>query len=138
MLVFGKNFAWYLKIKYFAENKKPHHTLKRTLLFFYIFFTTVLTSPALAAGASGTADPIVRLYPNPAISVVSLDLSKVVDRGYSIRVFSFLGRKMYETSNISQRVITLDLNAYNRGVYVYQVRDRNGKLVETGKFQVSK
>jgi hypothetical protein len=53
-------------------------------------------------------------------------------------VFSFLGRKMYETANISQRITTLSLTDYNRGVYVYQLRDRNGKLVESGKFQVSK
>ena len=44
---------------------------------------------------------------------------------------------MYEASNVSQR-ITLSLIDYNRGVYIYQLRDRSGKLVETGKFQVSK
>jgi hypothetical protein len=97
----------------------------------------VFSAPAFAAGAPDTAEPIVRLYPNPATSVVNLDLGNALNKGYSIQVFSFLGRKMYEASNISQR-ITLPLTDFNRGVYVYQLRDRNGKLVETGKFQVSK
>lgn len=111
--------------------------MSRTLLLLSILLSTVFYAPAIAAGAPDTVEPIVRLYPNPATSVVNLDLGKAVNRGYSIQVFSFLGRKMYEASNISQR-ITLNLTEYNRGVYVYQLRDRNGKLVETGKFQVSK
>lgn len=110
--------------------------MKRLLLFLLIALT-VLVSPAIAADAPGTIDPIVRLYPNPATSFVNLDLGKALNRGYSIQVFSFLGRKMYEVSNITQR-ITLSLTDYNRGVYIYQLRDRTGKLVESGKFQVSK
>jgi len=126
-----------LKKTYFAENKKPGLTLKRTLLLFFILFSTVLLAPAFAVGNLGTAEPIVRLYPNPATSVVNLDLGKAENRGYSIQIFSFLGRKMYEATNVSQH-ITLNLTDYNRGVYIYQLRDRSGKLVETGKFQVSK
>lgn len=124
------------KIKYFAQNKTPHLTLKRFLLFVLVF-STVLASPAFATDASGPVVPIVRLYPNPATSFVNLDLGNAVNRGYSIQVYSFLGRKMYEASNISQR-ITVSLTDYNRGVYIYQLRDRSGKLVESGKFQVSK
>lgn len=88
--------------------------------------------------APGTADPIVRLYPNPATSFINLDLGKVVNKGYSIRVFSFLGRKMYEANNVRQRITTLSVTDYNRGVYIYQLRDQNGRLVESGKFHVSK
>jgi hypothetical protein len=27
---------------------------------------------------------------------------------------------------------------YTRGLYVFQLRDQNGRLIESGKFQVSK
>ena len=111
--------------------------MKRILLFFLILVNLLYTAPALALEAPGAIDPIVRLYPNPATSFINLDLGKVANQGYSIQVYSFLGRKMYEATNISQRV-TLNLTDYNRGVYVYQLRDRSGKLIETGKFQVSK
>ena len=107
--------------------------MKRLLLIAFVLFTTVLQ----AADGPITADPIVRLYPNPATSFVNLDLGRALNKGYSIQVFSFLGRKMHESANISQ-IIRLGVTDYNRGVYIYQLRDRNGRLVETGKFQVSK
>lgn len=97
----------------------------------------LLASVSLLPAAAAPVDPIVRLYPNPATSLVNLDLGKAANRGYSIQIFSFLGRKMYEAGNISQR-LTVSLTDYNRGVYIYQLRDRSGKLVESGKFQVSK
>jgi hypothetical protein len=110
--------------------------LRRFLLIFFILVTLLPTAPALAADVAGT-DPIVRLYPNPATSFINLDLSKAANRGYSIQIYSFLGRKMYEAMNVSERV-SLNLTDYNRGVYVYKLRDREGKLIETGKFQVTK
>lgn len=44
---------------------------------------------------------------------------------------------MYEATNIPQRT-TLNLSEFGLGVYIYQLRDKTGKLVESGKFQVSK
>lgn len=82
-------------------------------------------------------DPIVRFYPNPATTFVNFDVQKASDKGYSIQVFNFLGRKMFEANNVSQST-RLNLTDFNRGVYIYQLRDRSGKVVESGKFQVSK
>jgi hypothetical protein len=79
----------------------------------------------------------VRFYPNPATTFVNFDLQNTVDKGYSIQVFNFLGRKMFEATNINQST-RLNLTDFNRGVYIYQLRDRTGKVVESGKFQVSK
>ena len=44
---------------------------------------------------------------------------------------------MIEQTNIANK-FSIDLGNFTRGVYVYQLRDKTGKLVETGKFQVSK
>ena len=110
--------------------------MKRLLLISSILFTTVFLAPA-HAGLPLAVEPIVRLFPNPATSFVNLDLGAAVNKGYSIQVYSFLGRKMFQATNITQR-ITLSLTDYNRGVYIYQLRDRTGRLVESGKFQVSK
>ena len=54
-----------------------------------------------------------------------------------MQVFNFLGKVVYEQKNIPSRT-TINLNDYNRGVYIYQLRGRDGKIVESGKFQVSK
>lgn len=81
---------------------------------------------------------IIKLYPNPATSnFITFDLQKTYDRGLSIQVYNFLGKKMYENQNVTERV-TVDLSEFNRGVYIYHVRDQSGKIMESGKFQVSR
>ena len=83
------------------------------------------------------ADRIVKFYPNPATSFITFDLQKSTEKGYDIQVYNFLGKVVYEQKNISPRT-TINLNDYNRGVYIYQLRERDGKIIESGKFQVSK
>ena len=90
-----------------------------------------------AQSRPNTENPAIRFYPNPATSFVTFEFQSGYDNGYSIQVYSFLGKKVYETKNMGQRT-TVNLADYNRGVYIYQLRDRTGKMVETGKFQVSR
>ena len=80
---------------------------------------------------------IVKFYPNPAISTINFDFQKPADKIFSLQVYNFLGRKMVEHANINER-ITINLADFNRGVYIYQLLDKTGKIVESGKFQVSK
>ena len=44
---------------------------------------------------------------------------------------------MVERTNVSDQT-TINLTDFTRGVYIYKLFDKNGKMVETGKFQVSK
>ena len=112
--------------------------MKRILPILSIILFTAICAPAQAnSGRPEAADPILRFYPNPATSVVTFDFQKGFDKGHSIQVYSFLGKKMYEASNINAGT-TLNLTEFTRGVYIYQLRDRSGKIVESGKFQVSK
>jgi hypothetical protein len=83
---------------------------------------------------------IVKCYPNPAISFVNFELTNNnnLSKNYTLDVYSFTGKKMYSTT-ISSEKITLTLsNDFYRGIYVYQVRNKSGKILETGKFQVTK
>lgn len=99
----------------------------------------LITAQAPAQGNSNPAGSIIRSYPNPATSYVTFDFQKNYDKGYTLRVFSFLGKKMFEAANISDRTtINLTEHNFNRGIYIYQLYDRTGKLTESGKFQVSR
>ena len=82
-------------------------------------------------------DRIIKLYPNPASSYVTFDLQKGFEKGLSIQVYNFLGRKMYENQSPNEKT-TIDLAEFNRGVYIYHLIDKSGKIIELGKFQVSK
>ena len=83
-------------------------------------------------------DRIIKLYPNPATSYITFDLQKANDKGLSIQVYNFLGKKMYENQSVTTDKVTVDLVEFNRGIYIYHLRDLSGKIIESGKFQVSR
>lgn len=83
------------------------------------------------------ATTIVRFYPNPATTVINFDFQKTYEKGFSIQLYNFLGRKMYEQTNLADRT-AINLFDFTRGVYIYQLRDKTGRIVESGKFQISK
>ena len=80
---------------------------------------------------------IVRFYPNPATSNITFDFQKNLEKGHTIQLYNFLGKKVFEATNLNQRT-SINLSDYTRGVYIYQLFDKTGKLIESGKFQVSK
>jgi hypothetical protein len=113
--------------------------LKRILPILSIILLTAISSQAQTAKL---APPIenadkVKLYPNPATTYITFDLQNNYQKGMSIQIYHMLGRKLYETQNILEKT-TVNLSDYNRGVYIYHLRDQEGKLLESGKFQVSK
>lgn len=86
---------------------------------------------------SRSDDPIVKIYPNPATSYITFDLQKGYDKGLTIQIYSFLGKKMYESPGLTLKQ-TINLSEFNRGIYMYHLVDASGKVVKSGKFQVSK
>ncbi len=87
--------------------------------------------------ATETSDRIIKLYPNPATTFITFDLQKGYEKGMSLQVYSFLGKKMFEVPNVSQKTI-INLTDFNRGLYMYHLLDATGKVIESGKFQVTK
>ena len=79
---------------------------------------------------------IIRFYPNPATSIINFDFQKSYDKTYNLQIFNFLGKKVFEVNNISPKT-TVTLSDFKSGVFLYHLI-RNGKVVETGKFQVAK
>jgi hypothetical protein len=121
------------------KNKSKFVSLRRILPILSIILITALTSQGQVVRSS-VPDPgqrIMKIYPNPATTYINFDFEKTPEKGYSIQVYSFLGRKMYENQNLTEK-ITINLSDYNRGVYIYHLIDRSGKIIESGKFQVSK
>lgn len=114
--------------------------MKRHLLIAFIILFTIAAHAQNRNSESiaGTQTGVLRFYPNPATTAITFDFQKDYDKGYSLQIYNaMLGRKMIEQINIPNKLI-LDLTNFIRGVYVYQLRDKNNNLVEIGKFQVSK
>jgi hypothetical protein len=81
---------------------------------------------------------ITHFYPNPATSYINFSFDNTIDKSYTLQVYNFIGRKMKEIRISEPRItLTLDDNYY-RGLYIFQLRDKDGRIIESGKFQVVK
>jgi hypothetical protein len=86
---------------------------------------------------SESGSKIVKLYPNPATTRIYFELQSNNDQTYDLIVFNFLGKRVDQVKNINGKT-PLEVSNYYSGVYIFQLRDRNGNLVESGKFNVVK
>ncbi|MEN9571851.1 MAG: hypothetical protein RL172_3082 [Bacteroidota bacterium] len=80
---------------------------------------------------------IARFYPNPATTVINFDVVKGNEAMLSLQLFNFMGKKVGEAVVTSPKV-SFRVDGFYRGVYIFQLRDRNGKIIDSGKFQVVK
>lgn len=114
-----------------------------------IFYLILFTAFSFIAGAQ-TSKPsdapspsnlletkAAKFYPNPAISVINFEFQKPVSKDFSLQIFNFIGKKVFEINSVSQKNV-IPLNEFFRGVYIFQLRDKSGKIIESGKFQVAK
>jgi hypothetical protein len=84
-----------------------------------------------------SSNRIIKFYPNPASAFINFDFLRSYDVNYTLFIFNFMGKKIIEIKNTPSR-INLNLVDFFRGIYIYQLRDKNGIIMETGKFQVVK
>lgn len=105
------------------------------ILLFGLTFTTFAQNKIQAQ-----PEPIAKLvkpYPIPATSSINFDFLYGYEKTFSIQIYNFMGKKIVEITKIQPHV-NLPLDDFYRGIYVYQLRDKEGKIIESGKFQVVK
>ena len=79
----------------------------------------------------------IRFYPNPATTFIQFEIPASSNKETVLEIYNFLGKKMLSipTSHWKARI---DLTPMNRGIYIYQWKDKTGKIIESGKFQIEK
>jgi Secretion system C-terminal sorting domain len=140
----GPPFFWQMlcifrKIILLLKNKSKFVSLRRILSILSLFLLLVINSNSQESRtpAPESFGKVIKLYPNPATSYITFDLQKGYQKGLTIVVYNFLGKKMYESQNVAEKT-TLSLNDFTRGVYIYHINDQGGRVMDTGKFQVSR
>ncbi len=85
----------------------------------------------------GIDEKYINTYPNPASDVVNFKFQKGNSRSYSILILNSIGKRMYEAKGLPN-FFSIDLKSerFYRGVYIYQLLDRNGLVIESGKILV--
>lgn len=79
----------------------------------------------------------MRFFPNPAVSSINFEFQKGYDKFYTLQVYNFIGKKVLDVKTVTPKM-NIPLTDFYRGVYIYQLRDRNGNIIDSGKFQVVK
>lgn len=111
---------------------------------FTILFFILLCSVTLAFGQSMPHSPndpsapkekVLKVYPNPATTKINFEVQGNNEGTYEIIIYNFLGKRINDLKNINTTT-SLDLSNYYSGIYIYQLRDASGTLVESGKFNV--
>ena len=134
---FGFLRCTYQKNGILLRNKSNFVSLKRILPILVLLLTVIFSS------AQETRNPVpagkkISFYPNPATSFITFDLQESFQKGLTLTVFNFMGKKMSETQAVNAKTV-ISLTDFSRGTYIYHLVDRSsGKILDTGKFQVSK
>jgi hypothetical protein len=82
---------------------------------------------------------VVRFYPNPATSLITFDLQQADEKQYSqlnLQIYNLTGKKVFEVGQITPKTI-VNVNDLYRGVYIFQLKDKSGRVIDSGKFQVA-
>lgn len=108
---------------------------------FYIFsFILMIALPArsqsrIPALVEPGLDKVLKFYPNPATTQITFTFNNNIDQNLSFQIFNFIGKKVYEAPSLLPTT-QVNVNDFYRGVYIFQVRDKSGKILDSGKFQV--
>lgn len=109
---------------------------------FYILLSIILlTSTRAKSQARGPlSEPehkVIKFYPNPAVSYITFELTKEPNKTYTLQIYSFLGRKVKDVPDMADKR-TVNLSDLARGLYTFQLKDEDGRVTDSGIFQVNK
>ena len=109
-----------------------------------LFYILLLVAGFQFNGIAQTKSPLksevekpVKFYPNPAISYINFEFEKNYNNDHSLIIYNFLGKKVLE-QKLGEQKINVPLTNFFRGIYIFQLCDQQGKVIESGKFQVAK
>lgn len=108
----------------------------QTVRFKNIPITT--SAPEIIAEAPGTAS--VQAVPNPAIEWVRFECSNLPNDEYTLKIFNIVGKVVWKETfqTAGKRTISVDLEHFNKGTYLYSLVNRKGDIIGTKRLVVVK
>ena len=91
-------------------------------------------SPVRSVTFTPVLTPAISLFPNPATTTTSLDLTQLPTGSYSVSVLDAAGRTVLSATLAAGQAHPLDLNTIASGTYLVLVRGQNnGQLITLTK-----
>ncbi len=112
--------------------------LKKLIIISTILFGLTFTSFAQNKIAGNYGDPsakLIKYYPNPATTVINFEFLRGYDKSFSLQLYNFMGKKILNVTTLAQ-LTNVSLNGFYRGVYIFRLSDKNGNIIDSGKFQI--
>lgn len=85
-----------------------------------------------------TNDLAIKLFPNPAITVMQLNISSISQKTFKARVFSVLGTEVLTFKAFSGLSNTVDLSQLEGGSYFLRLQNESGQDLSVLKFVVNR
>ena len=107
---------------------------------YILIFIIGLNFTSFAQNKTAGPDPaakLIKFYPNPATTYINFDFQRGYDKSFTLEIYNFMGKKVYELQNVLPRT-NVSLTEFYRGLYSYKLFDKNAKVVESGRFLVIK
>ncbi|MFN4081407.1 MAG: T9SS type A sorting domain-containing protein [Saprospiraceae bacterium] len=84
--------------------------------------------------------PNIQAFPNPAVQWVRFDCSNLPPAHYSLKIFNVIGNVVWENQYdmAGNKSITVSLDEFKKGPYLYRLEDLNGRIIATKRLVVLK
>ena len=140
LITFNIFFEYCLTFKLIVRDLHYFWILKYFSLILIVLFGLIFTSSAQNKIAINNGNPtakLIKYYPNPATTAIKFEFVQGYDKSFSLQFYNFMGKKVLEITSPDQ-LTNLSLNDFYRGVYIFRLSDKFGKVIDSGKFQVVK
>ena len=67
----------------------------------------------------------------------SVPLPAADNKSYTLQIYNFLGRKVKDVTEITPKTV-VNVSELVRGIYIFQLKDPNGRITDSGTFQINK
>jgi len=96
------------------------------------------TVAAPEADAPGSAN--IQAFPNPAVERVRFDCTNLPAEEYTLKIFNIIGRVVWKQNYVitGNRSVTLELEDFRKGTYLYSLVDSKGNIIGTKRLVVLK
>lgn len=97
--------------------------------------TTVAAPDLDAPGAAN-----IQAFPNPAVERVRFDCSNLPAEEYTLKIFNIIGKVVWKQNYVitGNRSITVELEDFRKGTYLYSLIDSKGNIIGTKRLVVLK
>ena len=95
--------------------------------------TYILTQDYHTSISNNTSNNNIKIYPNPTLDILTIEIDKIIDNRYRMHLFDLLGNIIMDeelTSNDNKIVKQLNISNLSSGVYMLQITDTYGSVIK--------